>query len=187
MANLKDITFLELLPPNLRGDPDAIAASAALDKESKNFINSVNKAIIFADFDSIDEKTADLLATDLHLEYYSEDFDIHTKRKLVKESLNWHRKKGTVKTLEDILQTVVGDTRVQEWFDYGGRPHHFKVVLATYSGVLTQSVLDKINDVVEKYKRLSSRLDNITVSGGKGGALKYGIAIRYGIKVTIKK
>lgn len=185
MAKLKNVTFLELLPPNLQDDPDAIAASAALDFESTNLVNSLNKAIIFGDLDNIDDKTADLLATDLHIDYYNEDFDIVTKRKLVKNSLNWHRKKGSLKALEDVLKTVSGNVQVKEWFNYGGKAHHFKVNVSTFTGSLSTSIVSEINKVIEEYKRLSSKLDSISINRGDGVKLHYGINVKTNIKKYI--
>lgn len=187
MNNIADTNFVDLLPFELRNDPDAIAAGKALDNQTKGLVSKINKAIIFGDLNNLDDKTADLLAIDLHLDYYDVTFDIVTKRKLIKSSLNWHRKKGTLKALKDVLKTVAGDATVQEWFEYGGRPHHFKVNIPVYAGSFSASVISKVTDVIEKYKRLSSRLDSITITGGKSNKIYYGVSVKTSIKLNIKK
>lgn len=97
MAEIKDIRLLDLIPSSIRGDPTVQAAAAALDGELVKVTDAIQNVLMFSRIDVLPEPVLDLLAWQLHVDFYEPvGFSIEKKRALVKQSIDWHRHKGTV-------------------------------------------------------------------------------------------
>lgn len=54
--------------------------------------------------------------------------DDATKRALIRNSIAWHRQKGTRAAVEKINAAFNHEIKIEEWFEYaGGEPFHFKI------------------------------------------------------------
>ena len=84
-----------------------------------------------------------------------------------------HRKLGTKAAVETAISAVYPNTRVREWWEYGGEPYHFMIMLdATFENVDAdkhQRVIDKI----DCYKNLRSVLDGVIYYDSGGTAVQY--------------
>jgi len=152
--SIYDVTLLELLPENLRHDPDIIAASKAVDKEFKTLANSICKCLTIADVDNLDNDVLDHLAIEMNTDFYDQGFDISKKRELVKNSYLYHYKKGTASVVKQLLQDVFGQGEIQEWWEYGGPPYYFKVVTDITDPVAIQQLITAINSVKNERSHL---------------------------------
>ena len=85
---------------------------------------------------------------------------IETKRQLVRESIAWHRIKGTKAAVEKMAQTVFKGGVVTEWFEYGGEPYHFRIDLLTAPNI-TQDDTARLLAVVNASKNVRSVLDEL--------------------------
>ena len=85
MRNLSNITMRDLLPPNLKDDPDAIAASAAIAPEYWRIFRMAPAAIVFSNIENLSSEWVDLLAVDLHVDYYDKMLPIEARRELVRQ------------------------------------------------------------------------------------------------------
>lgn len=94
----------------------------------ENAVN-VNAPAVFQNISVMDEDLLDILAKDCKVDWYDYDADIATKRRQLLS--NWHvrDKLGTVSAVKTALQAVWPNTTVEEWFDYGGEPGYFRVLL----------------------------------------------------------
>ena len=162
MNKLDDVTLLDLLPPNLKRDPDAIAASAALADEYKRIYNLASKAVVFANIENLAESWLDLLAVDMHVDYYVETLPIDKKRELVIKSIPLHRKKGTPWAVEELIGLVFGDGRVEEWWEYGGEPYHFRV--RSFNPLTTPEDVQRFTIAVNSVKNLRSVLEDVIIT-----------------------
>lgn len=69
------------------------------------------------------------------------------KRELIKSAIKIHRHKGTKFALLELFRTLNLKGFVNEWFEYGGNPYHFKVRFDTdkfFEEKFEQEVLDLI-------------------------------------------
>jgi P2-related tail formation protein len=90
-----DISLLDLLPPNLRDNPDIIAASQILDNQYHEIANKIN-SLVFVDTDNIqDEALLDMLAIERNVDSYDQSLPIENKRNLVKNAYLYKYRKGT--------------------------------------------------------------------------------------------
>jgi len=128
MADITQINLIGLVPDSIRGDPQVQAAAAAIDNELKAVTVAIPATLLIARLDELPECVLDLLAWQWHVDYYEPvGMDIETKRKLVRQSIAWHRRKGTPEVVQEVVTAVLGDAQVLEWFEYGGEPYWFKV------------------------------------------------------------
>lgn len=158
--DIKNISLLELQTSAMKKDPTTIALCAALDPLVTFLANSVDKTIIIPDIDHAIEEVLDELAWQWHVDFYEGDID--AKRQLVKNAFIIHLTKGTPYAVETLMQTVFGDGIVQEWFEYGGEPYHFKVITTNQS--VTGDQANKFLRLLESVKNKRSKLDEIIIS-----------------------
>ena len=162
MSSISSAKLIDLLPPNLRSDPDIIAASQALDKEFFILAGKIKNVLTFADIDNASSDVLDNLAWELNTDFYDSTLSIAKKRSLVKNALVYHFTKGTPYAIEQLLADAFDDAQVLEWFDYSGTPFYFKIV--TSDSITTAAKLTDLKRAIDSVKRESTRLERITVA-----------------------
>jgi P2-related tail formation protein len=133
MSNIYDVKLLDLLPPNLRGDTDIIAASKAIDPEFYALANSIKNVLTFGDIDNASSEVVDNLARELKTPFYDTNLDLSMRRELVKNALIYNMTKGTPYTVESVITNAFSKSVLQEWFEYGGNPYCFRVVFVPFN------------------------------------------------------
>lgn len=164
---LQDLNIEDIIPKNLLEFAAVKNASAAIDQKLKQTSADIAIDAILARLDDLPDVVLDLLAWQWHIDYYMRgDMSRGTRIGLIKNSIAWHRKKGTPWAVEDVVSKAFGrPAKVTEWFDYDGDPYHFKVTVRmtafsspeafgiAYQGVMesknVRSVLDSITSVTE--------------------------------------
>lgn len=183
--DIYNVELIELLPLNLRLDPDILAASKATDKEFKTLAKYISKCLIYVGIDEADEDILDLLAWEMHTDFYDVELPIDTKREIVKNSLFWHRTKGTPSTIEELITTVFGDGEVEEWFQYDGKPYHFRIKTSNPS--VTGVSVEQFRKAVNNVKRKSTRMDEVIIVVDAFMDINYGFAVHTGTFTTIRQ
>ncbi len=173
--DIYNVALIELLPPNLRSNVDIIAASQAIDNEFKSLALHIKNCYIYGDIDNVNETILDLLAWEFHTDFYDTSLPEETKREIIKNSLLWHRTKGTPSTIEELITTIFGDGKVQEWFEYGGQPYHFKVI--TNNSSATTDQVKEFTRAVESVKNLRSKLEVVEVTATDEMNIYFGNAV----------
>lgn len=157
---LDQVTLLELLPPNLRGDPDIIAASAAADASFKELVSTINNVFTIADIDNASSEVVDALAVEMRCDFYDQSLPLENRRKLVKNAYLYKYLKGTPYCVDQILKDVYNTADLREWFDYGGAPYHFKIIV----NESLESETERLMEAVKAVKNVRSYLDGVTVA-----------------------
>lgn len=160
-VRLGNLTFNALLPAWMRGDVADMALAAGVDEAMWRASPELAILTVWDVIDQLPEAYLDELAWSLDIRWYDSGAPIETKRRLVLESDRVHQSLGTVAAVESVVTSYFGDSQVIEWFDYDGRPHHFKVFTTDASGVTAN--MGRFLDMLEKVKRLSSKLDGIVI------------------------
>ena len=158
--DLQSVSLLDILPPNLLADKQIHAAARALDDELQKITAETRNALLLPRLDELSEEVIDLLAWQWHVDFYESSMSIETKRQLVRESIAWHRIKGTKAAVEKMAQTVFKGGVVTEWFEYGGEPYHFRIDLLTAPNI-TQDDTARLFAVVNASKNVRSVLDEL--------------------------
>ncbi len=121
--------FMDNLPaPILMDDHLRELAEVAARVMIKGWQNS-REAAIYCRIDELDESVLDILAVDLKVDWYDYDANLETKRRMIYDSWRVHKRMGSVAAVENALSDVWPNSTVEEWFEYGGEPFHFRVIL----------------------------------------------------------
>ena len=158
--DLQSTSLLDILPQNLLADKKINAAARALDDELQKITEATRNALLLPRLDELSEEVIDLLAWQWHVDFYEPSMSIETKRQLVRESIAWHRIKGTKAAVEKMARTVFKGGVVTEWFEYGGEPYHFRIDLLTAPNI-TQDDTARLLAVVNASKNVRSVLDEL--------------------------
>lgn len=148
------------LPPSLKNDPKIIALSKIIADELSKNNALISKNIIYARIDELNEETLDVLAYDLHVDWYDYGYPIEAKRAVIKDSVKVHKRLGTKFAVETALGDLYPKTYIEEWFEYGGKPFTFRVVLDVTNSRVTAEYFSIIK-TVNFYKRLSAHLESL--------------------------
>lgn len=131
MSDFSVALFMKHLPEPILEDEHlrqlAEVAATCLEKCFKDTWD----AAIYCRIDELPEGVLDILATDLKVDWYDYGASLEEKRRTIKDSWYVHKHKGSVAAVERALSDVWPESIVEEWFDYGGDPYHFRIVLET--------------------------------------------------------
>lgn len=86
---------------------------------------------------------------------------LEIKRVLIRNSIRDHRKRGTPAAVEEITRHVFRDAHIQEWFEYGGEPYHFRILqdITSDDESAAADVMNRLRNAVRDTKNLRSWLD----------------------------
>jgi phage tail P2-like protein len=134
MTDIKSLKLLDILPSSIAGDAQVNAMLPALDAELLSVTGSIREALISSRIDELPENVLNLLAWQWHVDFYEpEKLPVALKRNLIKSSILWHRKKGTLWAVKQILRDLGLEPTIREWFDIGSAPYTFGID-AVYKG-----------------------------------------------------
>lgn len=163
---IEDLNFMALLPGFMQGDNANIGLSEGVNKVSADLARRIKLLTTWDQIDYMSSAELDMLADELHISWYNKSATKEVKRNIIKKSDMVHAKLGTNWAVMQVITEYFGESKIIDWYDYGGEPWHFKIQ------TLNQSILNsKANEfmrILEKVKRKSAHLDAIElVSDGQ--------------------
>ena len=159
MISLSEIGGLyQSIPANLK-DARTKAFAYACDRQIERLLKCAEKTKVWCDIENVDEKYLDYLAADSRALFYYSELAPDVKRELIINSPYWYMKLGTLTALEEMVTTVFGEGKVEEWFQYGGEPYHFRIHVTNANVSSEQNKMFK--EMLRGIKRLSAQLDAI--------------------------
>lgn len=171
--------YSECLPETLKKDPKMVALANATAATLLDTSGIIDNVLIYSRFDELPEELVDILAYDLHVDWYDYNYPLEAKRDLVKNSVKVHKKMGTKYAIETALGSLFPESEVEEWFQYEGEPGHFHIVLDVTNQRITADYAAIIR-AVKMYKRLSAHMDELTYQGQVHGVIyTHGEYFRY--------
>lgn len=161
MIELKGSRFTQILPENLASQRETQALAYAIGRQVNKLLDLSDRARPFAALETASEQLLDYLAVELRTPSYRQDYSVEVKRVLVQRTLIFYATMGTPGAVDEIIETIFGSGQIEEWFGYGGQPHHFRATIAA-GGAIGEEELAEFRRVLASVKRLSSWLDSIT-------------------------
>lgn len=171
-------------PPILRNDTDFDSTAKAISVRLDENLSLSEYALVYSRINILPEIALDILAYDFNIRWYDYSFSIDEKRSIIKEAYKIFRFIGTRYAVEMALKSIYPISQVREWFEYGGKPYHFKVTIWDNANdkEKCKSVIQKIN----YYKNVRSILEETTyIVGIQSKARVYCGAITSGKKKSI--
>lgn len=161
MNNIEDYFIHKNLPRSL--DKENVQEVAkVVDDTLLSFDKTIAEILIYPAIDMLGSELINTLAIQMHCDFYDDTLPLAVRRNLVKNSIAWHRIKGTPAAVEQMIQTVYQTGVVEEWFDYGGEPFFFKVNLGD-SQITTQKIKNLIK-MINASKNVRSWLEVLRFS-----------------------
>lgn len=179
--------LLNALPPVLAADADMKALAESIAGVLVQNDEDIGNVAIYPNLDNASEELCDILAKDFDVTWYNYDYDLTQKRNIVKSNFNVHRHLGTAGAVNDLVSAAFKDGIVQEWFDYGGEPYHFKIILQEGSDfVMTDDAINLFARLIENVKNVRSHLDDIEAHRAiRTNVISAGAILASAVQVTV--
>ena len=161
MNNIEDYFIHKNLPQSL-DKKNVQEVAKVVDDTLLSFDKTIAEVLIYPAIDMLGSELINTLAIQMHCDFYDDTLPLAVRRNLVKNSIAWHRIKGTPAAVEQMIQTVYQTGVVEEWFDYGGEPFFFKVNLGD-SQITTQKIKNLIK-MINVSKNVRSWLEVLRFS-----------------------
>ncbi|MBO0555662.1 phage tail protein I [Clostridium botulinum] len=183
--NLDSINLLDLQTSYMKKDPTTIAMCKALEPQFKKLNEESRLVLIYSRIDYLNEEVIDELAWQMHVDFYDYTLSLNKKRELVKNSLYWHKIKGTPKAVLDVATSVFGRTTLEEWFEYNDEPFFFRLNVEVTEQGASKENIEKLETLVNAYKNTRSwiRVINIFLTGK--GKIYFGACTTSGEEITV--
>ncbi len=170
--------ILKTLPPVLKKDAGFAALGEVIAEQLAKNRTLSDKAIIYPAIEKLSEEALDALAYDFNVSWYDYEGTLSEKRKTILECMQIHQYKGTKYAVETALRSVYETVKVTEWFEYGGEPYHFKVII--YDSSNDKEKRARILAKVQYYKNLRSVLEETVFEIGIFSDIAVNAAFRPG-------
>lgn len=176
--------LLRVFPEAMRNDESIVALARSIATALVEREKELRGLTIYTRIDELPEDLLDILARDFKVDWYDPDYDLGQKRQTLKDSWHVHRILGTKAAVETAIRAIYPDAEVREWFEYGGLPYHFKLLIdASYERV-DQARHRRVLERVGYYKPLRSVLDEIEYRDAGATATAYAVTACVGCEIT---
>lgn len=160
MLELKDTQIKKTLPESIKYDEKVNDICDSIQAKFDGFFQDTLLVLLLPHLDELSEELIDELAWQYHVDFYRDNYPIENKRKLVRTAIERHRRKGTAGAVEEIVSTVYQWTIVEEWYQWGGDPYLFRLLLRAQDPMPPLSI-NEVIQLVNEYKSLRSHLEGI--------------------------
>ena len=150
------------LPPALQKDPSAVALAEAMADLLAQRPEEIEQLRIYPVIDRLDERLLDILAYDFKVDWWDADYSLEEKRRTLKDSWRVHKMLGTKAAVETAIRAIYPRTTVQEWFEYGGEPYHFRLNINVSNETIASEKQRRVLERLNYYKSLRSHNDGVT-------------------------
>lgn len=142
MTDLRNAQLTDLLPKSVAEQQWVQSVSDAWHDLTLLILDFADNAKVYTGIDQASDELLDILATQFRAPRYRQDYDIETKRRLVKASLPYYMTVGTKAAVEDVMRDLYGDATVREWFEYDGTPGCFRIKIKAEGPIDIEEMLD---------------------------------------------
>lgn len=125
--NILNADLTKLTSQSLLEDEKAKQICEVINTELQSLMTNIKFAESAYDVDNATEAVLEHIAWQLNSELFFLGSTLEEKKRLVKEAVKLHRKKGTKYAVEHAIQLMFPNANVTEWFEYNGNPYYFKV------------------------------------------------------------
>ena len=153
--------MLFTLPLALRGDASTEALAAATAEKLADRLAELDRLRIISNIDNLEEALLAILARDFKVDWYDPGYSLEEKRRTVKSSWRVHKTLGTKAAVETAIRAIYPLTTVEEWFEYGGEPYHFRLNIDITSDSGDRARQKRVLERLNFYKSLRSHNDGV--------------------------
>lgn len=156
--------LIATLPVALQKDPSAVALAEAIANLLAQRPKEIEQLLIYPVIDRLDEQLLDILARDFKVDWWDYDYSLEEKRRTLKSSWRVHKTLGTKAAVDEAISAIYPDSHATPWFDYGGKPYHYRLEINATGTMATLEKQARVLDLARYYRSLRDRLDEIHYS-----------------------
>lgn len=156
--DVNNVKMLDIIPTFMRDDKTVQGLCAAADAMYKKLLNAMHISWWRLYIDELSSDELDEIAHAIGIGWYDDNSDVYVKRNVLKNCENIRFIAGTPEAVRFAVKDLFGDVEVQEWYEYGGEPFHFKLIL---NAKLTSDNTSRFQAAVDSSKNVRSILDSI--------------------------
>jgi len=153
--------ILATFPIALQDDVSAAALGEITARLLARRPEEIDRLRIYPVIDQLPERLLDILAHDFKVDWWDPDYTLWEKRRTLKDSWRVHKMLGTKAAVETAIRAIYPKTEVQEWFEYGGEPYHFRLNIDLTDTFGDETRPWRVLERVNFYKSLRSHNDEI--------------------------
>lgn len=161
MIELYNGRITDLLNNGIRYHPETISIGYAILQEKQRLLKLALRTRLMAMIDAADEEQLDYLAVELRTPAYQDTLPLEAKRRLIAGTLPFYERLGTPSAVNWLIRSIFGAGQMEEWFQYGGEAHHFRIRVLREHAVVSMEEFHELIRAVSLVKRLSSWLDDV--------------------------
>lgn len=155
---LEDTPLIELIPSSISDDQTVRDMADAVQPELDDVTTSIPFIELYRRIDELPEDVLRMLAWENRV--YGAEWalarTIEDKRALVKGSFELNNRRGTRWAVERIFELLRLRAEIAEWFEEGGDPATFRIVILDVSGRgIEEHELALLDELIELYKPLT--------------------------------
>lgn len=160
------------VPRFLLEDKNGYALAKAIEAGVQMMNDTIQQGVncIF-DYDTMPEWRLDEMAWETGI-LYDYSAPVEVKRKWIENAMSLYSTYGTKGAVEEYLKAAFDTVTLEEWWEYGADPYHFRV---TVTGEWSQANDDWAKKSIESVKNVRSVLDTIIFNSG-GATIPLNIA-----------
>ena len=179
--------LLATLPKALRDDEQIYALATVAAEHLVARQEEIDTIRIYAQIDTLPEELLDILAYDFKVDWWDHRYTLEQKRQTLKDSFLVHRRLGTKYAVETALSAIYPNSTIQEWFEYGGEPYTFRLLVNTSGQKIWPELHARAIELVNYYKNLRSHLRGViyTVESEEDAVLRVGGRFSTVVKLVI--
>ena len=186
MIDYLDGNITNILPDSLKHIPETRAMGYAISRMIEKILEHSHKASVYAVIDILPEEAVDLLAVELRSKYYGEILSLEENREIVKKTMLWHYKAGTIYTVQELVDFIFEDARAEEWFSYGTDPYLFRIQANMKNkGISMERFLQFLKSMYE-VKNTRSHMESVIFNYNKEADVKAVAAAGIGCDLKVK-
>ncbi len=182
MKSVFDTSIFDIAPLILKKHEEMVIFMKVIDKlYQKYFVDQFKELILMDRLEELEEWKIDLLAEEFHVDFYPLESSIEEKVALVKGAIDMHMHKGTVGTIQGILDIYKLDAELIQWYETTPKdePGTFRIVANAQN--ITSEDLQKAVKAINSMKRESQHLIGFTVASQWEGEMYHGITVHQAV------
>lgn len=153
--------LLRSLPVSLSGDPKMAALAEVIAGVLAKRREEIERLAVYPHIDRLDGGLLDILARDFKVDWWDSDYSLEEKRRTLLTSWQVHKTLGTKGAVIKAITSVYQSAAVEEWFEYGGEPYHFRVTVRLSENGWDCSKHRQLLEKMRYYKNLRSHRDAV--------------------------
>jgi len=155
-----EIDIRDLVPRFLMADRTGRALAMAIERAFRIADGAVTAGVdITLRVDSMPEWRLDEMARELNVPWYVPGSGIETKRGAIRSALAVYRRLGTPWAVVTVAEMYFGSSTVEEWWEYGGEPYHYRVKTANLDAVTANMAV--FRELIRRTENLRSVFDGV--------------------------